>query len=105
MDASTPTGSMATAWRGSSTARLVLRMAVLSPDQVVIEDTWHVCGMSGTGSHHIRVEEAFVPWERTFETLTVEPCLDAPVLRIPLLALYSTCMASVAVGNRSRRAR
>ena len=76
----------------------VLRMAVLSPDQVVIEDTWHVCGMSGTGSHHIRVEEAFVPRERTFETLTAEPCLDAPVLRIPLLALYSTCMASVAVG-------
>ena len=36
-----------------------LRVAVFSPDQVVIEDTWNVAGLRGTGSHHFHVDESW----------------------------------------------
>lgn len=42
--------------------------------QAVVEDTWHVLGMRGTGSNHYRLEDEFVP-----ETMRLS--LEAPVLR------------------------
>jgi alkylation response protein AidB-like acyl-CoA dehydrogenase len=75
-----------------------LRLAVFSPDQVVIEDTWHVAGLEGTGSHHFRVEDVVVPAERTCIPLAGPPCLDDPFTRVPLPALFSLAMATVAVG-------
>jgi alkylation response protein AidB-like acyl-CoA dehydrogenase len=76
-----------------------LRMALLSPDQVAIEDTWHVSGLCGTGSHHFRVDSVHVPADRTFSLLEAPPCLDAPIVRIPPPALISCVVASVAVGT------
>lgn len=75
-----------------------LRVAVFAPDQVVIEDTWTVSGLSGTGSHHFHVDDLFVPRERTFVPLVDEPCLDAPIVHLPPPALISLCIASVAIG-------
>jgi alkylation response protein AidB-like acyl-CoA dehydrogenase len=76
-----------------------LRVAVFSPDQVVIEDTWRVAGLSGTGSHHFRVEGLVVPAERTHRPLTEEPCIDAPIVRIPAPPLIALAIASVAIGT------
>ena len=42
--------------------------------QAVVEDTWHVLGMRGTGSNHYRLDDEFVP-----ETMRLS--LEAPVLR------------------------
>jgi alkylation response protein AidB-like acyl-CoA dehydrogenase len=75
-----------------------LRMAVFAPDQVVIENTWNVSGLSGTGSHHFRVDDAFVPSERTLVPLVDEPCIDALIARIPVPALASLSIGSIAVG-------
>lgn len=75
-----------------------LRMAVFSPDQVVIEDTWNVSGLSGTGSHHFRVDDVFVPSHRTLVPLVDEPCIDAVIARLPPPALLSLSIASIAVG-------
>jgi alkylation response protein AidB-like acyl-CoA dehydrogenase len=75
-----------------------LRMAVFSPDQVVIEDTWKVFGLSGTGSHHFRVDDRFVPSERTLVSLVDKPCIDAIVARIPPPALLSLNIGAIAVG-------
>ena len=47
-----------------------MRIAVFSPDEVVIEDTWTASGLSGTGSHHFRVDDVVVPAERTFSMRT-----------------------------------
>lgn len=33
-----------------------------------IEDTWHVAGLRGTGSHHIKVTNAMVPAEHFFDS-------------------------------------
>ena len=46
-----------------------LRIAVFSPDQVVIEDTWHVSGLAGTGSHHFHVDGVVVPADWTYNVL------------------------------------
>lgn len=75
-----------------------LRIAVFAPDEVQIEDTWTVLGLCGTGSHHIRVTDARVPAERTLRPLVDVPCLDEPVVRVPLPALLALSVAGVAVG-------
>jgi indole-3-acetate monooxygenase len=76
----------------------LLRMAVFSPDQVSIEDTWNVSGLSGTGSHHFHVDNVLVPSDRTLVPLADEPCIDAVIARIPPPALLSLSIASIAVG-------
>ncbi len=75
-----------------------LRMAVFSPAEIEIEDTWKTSGLCGTGSHHVVADDVVIPAQRTFLVLESEPCLDEPVLRIPPPALYSLLLASVAVG-------
>ena len=76
----------------------VLRIAVFSPDQIVIEDTWSVVGLAGTGSHHFHVDGVEIPAERTCVPMSEETCVDDPIVRVPIPALISLCVASVAVG-------
>jgi alkylation response protein AidB-like acyl-CoA dehydrogenase len=73
-------------------------MAVFSPDQVVIEDTWDVSGLSGTGSHHFHVDDVVVASDRTLVPFVDEPCIDAVVARIPPPSLLSLSIASIALG-------
>jgi alkylation response protein AidB-like acyl-CoA dehydrogenase len=75
-----------------------LRGAVFGPDEVTIEDTWSVSGLCGTGSHHIRVDGAIVPAERTYDPMGGEPCIDALIVHLPPPAVFSLVMASVALG-------
>lgn len=75
-----------------------LRIAVFAPDEVVIEDTWSVCGLSGTGSHHFRVKDAFIPADRTLAPLADRPCIDDVIARLPAPGVFSLAVASVAVG-------
>ncbi len=76
-----------------------LRTVLLLPGDVTIEDTWHVSGLRGTGSHHVRVDDVFVPRERTAPAFSVDPSLDVTVLRIPLPAVFAQLTASVALGT------
>jgi alkylation response protein AidB-like acyl-CoA dehydrogenase len=75
-----------------------LRIAVFSPDQVVIEDTWTVSGLSGTGSHHFRVDGVLVPSGRTLAPLADEPCIADVIARVPVPALASLGIGAVAAG-------
>jgi indole-3-acetate monooxygenase len=75
-----------------------LRVAVFTPDQVVIEDTWTTSGLRGTGSHHFRADAVVVAADRTFLLLAGEPCVDEALVRIPPPALFSLQIASVALG-------
>jgi alkylation response protein AidB-like acyl-CoA dehydrogenase len=76
----------------------LLRMAVFSPEDVTIEDTWTALGLRGTGSHHFHVADVVVPADRTLRPLADEACLDEPIVRIPPPALYSLTIAAVAIG-------
>ena len=75
-----------------------LRIAVFSPDEIEIEDTWNVSGLRGTGSHHFRADGVVVAAERTVVPLAGEPCVDAPMARIHTPALIGLAVASVALG-------
>lgn len=76
-----------------------LRIALLPRHEVVVEDTWHVLGLRGTGSHHVRIDDVVVPPERTTALFVDEPCVDVAVVRIPTPSLFSLAVASVAIGN------
>jgi alkylation response protein AidB-like acyl-CoA dehydrogenase len=75
-----------------------LRIAVFSPDEVTIEDTWNVSGLCGTGSHHFRADDVFVPADRTFRPLVDHPSIDVPIVRIPPPSVIPLLIASVALG-------
>jgi indole-3-acetate monooxygenase len=74
------------------------RIAVLAPDEVVIEDTWNVAGMRGTGSHHFHVDDVTVPAHRTLVPFVDPPAIDGPMSVLPIPAALSLCVASVALG-------
>ncbi|MGK4005199.1 acyl-CoA dehydrogenase family protein [Sorangium sp. So ce1036] len=59
-------------------------------------DTWSVGGLRGTGSHDFTVEDALVPDERSFSF--DEPCLRAPLYRLPPFALLAPAFSAVALG-------
>jgi alkylation response protein AidB-like acyl-CoA dehydrogenase len=75
-----------------------MRVAVLPAADVMIEDTWDVIGLRGTGSHHFSVSGAIVEPERTFVPLVDPPCLDTPIARIPTPAVFAAGIAAVAIG-------
>ena len=60
-----------------------MRIALFEPAQVIIEDTWHVVGLHGTGSQHFSVAGVRIPVERTTAPLSDAPCIDDPIGRIP----------------------
>ena len=75
-----------------------MRVAVLAPQDVAIEDTWTVSGLRGTGSHHIAVDDVVVPADRTYALMTAEPCVDVAMTRIPLPTPFAALLGSVALG-------
>jgi alkylation response protein AidB-like acyl-CoA dehydrogenase len=76
-----------------------LRGAVFAPADVVIEDTWNVVGLRGTGSHHFRADGVMVPSDRTFVPMGEDRCIDEPIVRIPAPPLFSLAIASIATGT------
>lgn len=75
-----------------------LRTILFSPDQIRIEDTWSVSGLCGTGSHHLNAKDVFVRAERTCLPFADPPCLDEPLLRMPMPPVFAFGVASAAVG-------
>lgn len=57
--------------------------AALPADCWQIEDTWRVAGLKGTGSHHIRLNDVFVPEANVFRYQD-KPCLPGPLYGSPL---------------------
>ena len=62
-------GEAAASGDGSGEGPPPMRVAVLAPQDVAIEDTWTVSGLCGTGSHHITVDDVVVPADRTYPLL------------------------------------
>ena len=70
-----------------------------------IVDNWFVCGLAGTGSKDIVVEDLFVPAHRVLAFADTRAGTspgarhhDNPIYRIPLLMLGASMLASTAIG-------
>ncbi len=74
-----------------------LHLMLFDRSQVEIEDTWHVAGLCGTGSHHFRVEEQFVPEGRSV-VMGVRARVRSPLYQFPMLGLLALGVASVSLG-------
>src|SRR5262249_41845389 len=75
----------------------MVRGFVLPARDWLIEDTWYVAGLRGTGSHHITLRDAFVPAADSFDLMKGEPCLPGPLYR-GVRSLLPLLHASVSVG-------
>jgi alkylation response protein AidB-like acyl-CoA dehydrogenase len=73
------------------------RTAVLPPARVEVVDTWDAAGMRGTGSHDLRVDDAFVPAGWTF-VRGGGATIDEPLYRYPALAYAAQALAVVNLG-------
>lgn len=67
-------------------------------DDVEHLDTWHVTGLSGSGSTDYRVCQAFVPEGRWLQMTDAEPRLDGPTWRFPFYGVLAIGIASVSIG-------
>ncbi|MCC7367821.1 MAG: acyl-CoA dehydrogenase family protein [Chloroflexi bacterium] len=75
-----------------------IRYFMLPAEEAEILDTWNVRGLRGTGTHHWRVADAFVPEERTFSPDAVAAQERAPIYVIPRQILAACGDAMTALG-------
>jgi alkylation response protein AidB-like acyl-CoA dehydrogenase len=69
---------------------------VMPAGEVTIEDTWRTLGMRATGSHHLVIEDAFVPADRTLSFFFGRPSVEG-VSRFPIIDFHFH-IAVVALG-------
>jgi hypothetical protein len=62
-----------------------------------ILDTWYTAGLRGTASHDFAIRDRVIPARRTF-WFTHPPTRSEPVYRLPVIAFFATCIASVPLG-------
>ena len=62
-----------------------------------IEDTWHVAGLKGTGSHHIALRDKVVPPSHFFDLAAGVPCLTGPLYQA-VLEIQPLLHGAVTVG-------
>ncbi len=74
-----------------------VHLMMFEASQVEIEDTWRVSGLKGTGSHHMNVQEQFVPDGRGV-VLGGRALVRTPLYQFPMLGLLALGVSSVSLG-------
>jgi alkylation response protein AidB-like acyl-CoA dehydrogenase len=82
------------------------RFFAVPREDVTIDDTWHVDGMSGTGSPDVVIEDCFVPEDRSVSILAMNRgCApgaeihDGPLYRTPMVPLLCATAAMPSLGQ------
>lgn len=76
----------------------VIRSFILRSDQVEIVKDWNAFGLKATSSHTIRVKDAFVPREMTFDIFQPAGTYTDPIFTYPFISFAETSFAAVAIG-------
>ncbi|WP_236789620.1 acyl-CoA dehydrogenase family protein [Amycolatopsis sp. GM8] len=81
---------------------VILHMLLPRKDYQVIEDSWHVVGLSGTGSNDIVVRDAFVPAYRAMDSAeVVDPSGREhlpPTFRYPFSSVFPNAITASIIG-------
>ena len=75
-----------------------MRFVFVPAGEVEVIPAWDVTGLRGTGSHDFRIDDVFVPEERTATAFAATPSERGPLYQIPLLSLSTTSLAAVTLG-------
>lgn len=75
------------------------KMMLFPASDVQLIDTWHVSGLSGTGSVDMAADGVLVPRERAVALHADRPRIDAPLYRFPPFGLLAAGVAAVSLGN------
>jgi indole-3-acetate monooxygenase len=79
-----------------------VRMVHVPAEKItILEDTWNVSGLVGTGSHDFVVEQVFVPEAYTWQFASGIPRgkhYTGPLYQFPLAALFRLPVSAVALG-------
>lgn len=82
------------------------RFYAIPRNEVTVEDTWHVDGMCGTGSHDVVIEDCFVPDDRSVSMIAMNRgCApgaeihDGPLYRTPMAPLLFATAAMPSLGQ------
>lgn len=67
-------------------------------DYEIVDDSWQVIGLEGTGSKDVVITDAFIPAERVIDTSALPRTLaergrDIPLYRMPLAMMFSGAIA------------
>jgi alkylation response protein AidB-like acyl-CoA dehydrogenase len=88
--------------RLTSTGVPEIRAVHIPPAQAtILEDTWEVSGLVGTGSHDFTVEQVFVPEAYTWRFgpgMPRGPHYQGPLYQFPLVGLFRLPVSAVALG-------
>jgi hypothetical protein len=76
------------------TGRPLTRLMFLPVSAATILDTWHTAGLRGTASNDFLVRDLVVPTHRTC-WFTHAPVRLEPQYRLPAIAFFAACIASV----------
>ncbi len=74
-----------------------IHLMMFEQSQVEIEDTWHVSGLRGTGSHHYNVNKVFVPEGRSVE-MGSRANFQRPLYQFPMLGMLAMGVSAVSLG-------
>ena len=83
---------------GAPEVRVVL---IPAAQATILEDTWEVSGLVGTGSHDFTVEQVLVPEAYTWRFgpgMPRGPHYQGPLYRFPLVGLFRLPVSAVALG-------
>jgi len=90
----------------SATARVNgtdgLRRFVFPVAEAVVHDTWHVVGLSGTGSCDVSVTDCFVPEELSWDAVRARPQRGGPLYALGLPAAVANEHVAFAIGVARR---
>ncbi len=84
--------------RRTSSGAPDMRFMFFPRSDVEIIDTWHVGGMRGTGSHDFRVDDLFVPIDRSIPAFVSLGTQPGTLFRTPLISLFVVALAAVTLG-------
>jgi alkylation response protein AidB-like acyl-CoA dehydrogenase len=79
-----------------------LLMPVFPIADVEIVDTWHVCGLRGTGSRDVAVHDVFVPADRVAAPFAGRRTQDGALYRFPVKAFLALTLAPIPLGVARR---
>ena len=89
----------------SETPPTILHVMLPRVDYDIVEDSWNVVGLQGTGSKDVSVQNAFIPAYRTIDASKVldgrafvESGRDEPLYRMPWSGVFPNAVAAAVVG-------